>query len=79
MVPADVQHHCCKEYPFSCISCRVPILLLVPIARDEMGSRIDELEQSINELRADMGVEGSSPLGPSKIKSEEAKSADGSA
>ncbi|KAL9252356.1 Heat shock factor-binding protein-like protein [Drosera capensis] len=26
---------------------------------DEMGTRIDELEQSINELRAEMGTEGS--------------------
>jgi hypothetical protein len=34
---------------------------------DEMGGRIDELEQSINELRAEMGVEGSpSPSVPSK-------------
>ncbi|GFS36583.1 heat shock factor binding protein [Actinidia rufa] len=32
---------------------------------DEMGSRINELEQSINDLRAEMGAEGSpSPLAP---------------
>ncbi|GAB2284566.1 hypothetical protein Dimus_019021 [Dionaea muscipula] len=31
---------------------------------DEMGSRIDELEQSINELRAEMGAEGPSPSTP---------------
>ncbi|KAJ0112176.1 hypothetical protein Patl1_01026 [Pistacia atlantica] len=38
-------------------------------ALDEMGGRINELEQSINDLRAEMGVEGSpSPLAPSKPK-----------
>ncbi|KDP28134.1 hypothetical protein JCGZ_13905 [Jatropha curcas] len=38
-------------------------------ALDEMGSRINDLEQSINDLRAEMGVEGSpSPLPPSKQK-----------
>jgi heat shock factor-binding protein 1 len=46
---------------------------------DEMGGRIDELEQSINELRSEMGVEGSpSPSVPSKPKPE-SKSADDSA
>ncbi|RZC93903.1 hypothetical protein C5167_016598 [Papaver somniferum] len=39
-------------------------------ALDEMGNRIDELEQSINELRTEMGAEGSpSPL-PGNSKSE---------
>ncbi|XP_065863643.1 heat shock factor-binding protein [Euphorbia lathyris] len=40
---------------------------------DEMGSRIGELEQSINDLRAEMGVEGSpspSASTPSKVKDE---------
>uniref|UniRef100_A0A2N9IBE9 Heat shock factor binding protein n=1 Tax=Fagus sylvatica TaxID=28930 RepID=A0A2N9IBE9_FAGSY len=46
---------------------------------DEMGSRIDELEQSINELRTEMGVEGSpSPSAPSQPKLEP-KSTDDSA
>lgn len=46
---------------------------------DEMGGRIDELEQSINELKAEMGVEGSpSPSVPSK-PNQEPKSPDGSA
>ncbi|CAN0855818.1 Heat shock factor-binding protein [Linum grandiflorum] len=37
---------------------------------DDMGGRIDELERSINDLRAEMGVEGSpSPLTP-KVKDE---------
>ncbi|KAG8653771.1 hypothetical protein MANES_05G064201v8 [Manihot esculenta] len=36
---------------------------------DGMGTRINDLEQSINDLRAEMGVEGSpSPLAPSKQK-----------
>lgn len=49
-------------------------------ALDEMGSRIDELEHSINDLRAEMGTEGaSSPLPPSNAKSDETKPAEGSA
>lgn len=28
---------------------------------DEMGERISELEQSINDLRAEMGAEGTQP------------------
>ncbi|XP_021907100.1 heat shock factor-binding protein 1-like protein 1 [Carica papaya] len=41
---------------------------------DEMGGRINELEQSINDLRAEMGVEGSpSPLPPSKQNPSEGK------
>ncbi|KAA3463063.1 heat shock factor-binding protein 1-like isoform X1 [Gossypium australe] len=43
-----------------------------------MGNRINELEQSINDLKAEMGVEGtSSPLDPSKQKSDEAKQDEG--
>lgn len=46
---------------------------------DEMGNRIDELEQSINDLRAEMGQEGSpSPSAHPKSK-DEPKSADDSA
>ncbi|XP_027116027.1 heat shock factor-binding protein-like [Coffea arabica] len=46
---------------------------------DEMGNRIDELEQSINDLRAEMGQEGSpSPSAQPKSK-DEPKSADDSA
>ncbi|KAJ0808259.1 putative Heat shock factor binding 1 [Helianthus annuus] len=30
-------------------------------ALDEMGERISELEQSINDLRAEMGAEGTPP------------------
>ncbi|XP_038722618.1 heat shock factor-binding protein-like [Tripterygium wilfordii] len=38
---------------------------------DEMGNRIDELEQSINGLKAEMGVEDSpSPSAPVKQKEE---------
>ncbi|GKU85464.1 hypothetical protein SLEP1_g140 [Rubroshorea leprosula] len=44
-----------------------------------MGGRIDELEQSINDLRAEMGVEGSpSPPVPVKPK-DESKSTNDSA
>lgn len=43
---------------------------------DEMGARIDELEQSINDLKAEMGNEGMSM--PSKIR-EESKPSDSSA
>lgn len=42
-----------------------------------MGSRIDELEQSINDLKSEMGIEGSSPSTPSKPK-DEPKVGDGS-
>jgi heat shock factor-binding protein 1 len=41
-----------------------------------MGARIDELEQSINDLKAEMGNEGMAT--PSKIK-EESKPSDSSA
>ncbi|KAK6146175.1 hypothetical protein DH2020_020044 [Rehmannia glutinosa] len=41
------------------------------VVLDEMGNRIDELEQSINDLRAEMGQEGSpSPSAPLKSKEE---------
>ncbi|KHG15379.1 Hsbp1l1 [Gossypium arboreum] len=50
------------------------------LALDEMGNRVNELEQSINDLKAEMGVEGSpSPLAPSNQKSDEAKQEEGSA
>ncbi|KAL2345404.1 hypothetical protein Fmac_006689 [Flemingia macrophylla] len=46
---------------------------------DDMGNRIDELEQNINELRAEMGVESSpSPVAPTKPK-EESNKEEGSA
>ncbi|XP_062230047.1 uncharacterized protein LOC133927608 [Phragmites australis] len=44
---------------------------------DEMGLRINELEQSINDLKAEMGSE--SMAMPSKKKDEESKPADSSA
>ncbi|CAN4113567.1 unnamed protein product [Withania somnifera] len=44
---------------------------------DDMGNRIDELEQSINDLRVEMGQEGS-PSAALKSK-DESKSADDSA
>ncbi|OIV91292.1 hypothetical protein TanjilG_01823 [Lupinus angustifolius] len=49
-------------------------------ALDDMGNRINELEQSINELREEIGVEGtSSPAAPSKPKEEELIKEEGSA
>lgn len=45
-----------------------------------MGNRINELEQSINDLRAEIGVEGSqSPVAPAKPKEEESNKEEGSA
>lgn len=37
-------------------------------ALDEMGSRIDELEQSINNLKAEMGTDGVSEAKPEDPK-----------
>ncbi|OIV95364.1 hypothetical protein TanjilG_14518 [Lupinus angustifolius] len=50
-------------------------------ALDDMGNRINELEQSINDLRAEIGVEGSpSPTAPAKpIDEEESNKEEGSA
>ncbi|KAJ1402343.1 hypothetical protein SESBI_28035 [Sesbania bispinosa] len=48
-------------------------------ALDDMGNRINELEQSINDLRAEMGVEGSpSPVAAVKPKEEESTKEEGS-
>lgn len=45
-----------------------------------MGSRINELEQSINDLKAEMGMDGSpSPVAPSKTSPDEVKKEEGSA
>ncbi|KAL4360981.1 hypothetical protein GQ457_04G028740 [Hibiscus cannabinus] len=50
------------------------------LALDEMGNRINELEQSINDLKVEMGVEGSpSPLPPPNKTPDEAKQEKGSA
>ncbi|XP_020231754.1 heat shock factor-binding protein isoform X2 [Cajanus cajan] len=46
---------------------------------DEMGNRIEELEQNINDLRAEMGVESTPSLSPAKPKEEESKKEEGSA
>jgi len=52
-------------------------VLLDSVALDEMGSRINELEQSINDLRAEIGVESSpSPVAPVKPKEEDLKKED---
>ncbi|KAK4737789.1 hypothetical protein R3W88_001486 [Solanum pinnatisectum] len=46
---------------------------------DDMGNRIDELEQSINDLRIEMGQEGSSSPSATVKSKDDTKSADDSA
>ncbi|XP_004229188.1 heat shock factor-binding protein-like [Solanum lycopersicum] len=46
---------------------------------DDMGNRIDELEQSINDLRIEMGQEGSSSPSAALKSKDDTKSADDSA
>ncbi|KAL3505738.1 hypothetical protein ACH5RR_031120 [Cinchona calisaya] len=59
-----------------CYNWSSTMLPLTMFPLDEMGNRIDELEQSINDLRAEMGQDGSpSPSAPLKLK-DESKSAD---
>lgn len=48
-------------------------------ALDDMGNRIDELEQSINDLRIEMGQEGSSSPSAALKSKDDTKSADDSA
>ncbi|XP_057806036.1 heat shock factor-binding protein-like [Salvia miltiorrhiza] len=46
---------------------------------DEMGNRVDELEQSINDLRTEMGQDGGAPSPSAPSKSvEDPKSAEDS-
>ncbi|PHT33127.1 hypothetical protein CQW23_29464 [Capsicum baccatum] len=56
-------------------------LVLDKSVLDEMGNRIDELEQSINDLRGEMGQDaaGPSPSASLKPKEEPTKPADDSA
>jgi len=70
-----------------CVCVVLPVLLLAKYlnsekkrvflditALDDMGNRINELEQSINDLRAEMGVESSpSPVPTAKPTEEETK------
>uniref|UniRef100_M1C3D5 Heat shock factor binding protein n=2 Tax=Solanum TaxID=4107 RepID=M1C3D5_SOLTU len=49
------------------------------ISSDDMGNRIDELEQSINDLRIEMGQEGSSSPSAAVKSKDDTKSADDSA
>ncbi|KAF4366678.1 hypothetical protein G4B88_010753 [Cannabis sativa] len=47
---------------------------------DDMGSRINDLEQSINDLKTEMGMEGSpSPVVSSKPNADDMKPEEGSA
>lgn len=56
------------------------MLVLDNAALDDMGNRIDELEQSINDLRIEMGQEGSpSPSATLKSKDDSKSAADDSA
>ncbi|PPD68424.1 hypothetical protein GOBAR_DD34697 [Gossypium barbadense] len=56
------------------------VMVFCRLTLDEMGDRINELEQSINDLKAEMGMEGSpSPLAPPKQKSDGANQEDDSA
>uniref|UniRef100_A0A803NQL7 Heat shock factor-binding protein 1-like n=1 Tax=Cannabis sativa TaxID=3483 RepID=A0A803NQL7_CANSA len=49
-------------------------------ALDDMGSRINDLEQSINDLKTEMGMEGSpSPVVSSKPNADDMKPEEGSA
>ncbi|GMN38038.1 hypothetical protein TIFTF001_007301 [Ficus carica] len=49
-------------------------------ALDDMGTRINELEKSINDLKTEMGMEGSpSPMASSKPNADDVKPEDGSA
>lgn len=54
-------------------------LVLDKAALDEMGNRIDELEQSINDLRAEMGQDGAPSPSASLKPREEPKTPDDSA
>lgn len=49
------------------------------VALDEMGNRIDELEQSINDLRSEMGQDGSPSPSVALKSKEESKSENDSA
>ena len=62
-------YSCSKETKTLLSTCKWFLDFLDFIALDEMGSRIDELEQSINDLRTEMGAENSpSPSVPSGPK-----------
>jgi len=74
-VPDDVKLHHYKEYPliYNVTNFLLGKIMsdiyhnylvtgfLNSNALDEMGSRIEELEQNINELRAEIGLESSPP------------------
>ena len=55
-------------------------IFLTSCALDDMGTRINDLEQSINDLKAEMGMEGSpSPVALSKPNADGVKQEEGSA
>uniref|UniRef100_A0A803MPG7 Heat shock factor binding protein n=1 Tax=Chenopodium quinoa TaxID=63459 RepID=A0A803MPG7_CHEQI len=58
---------------------QMTVLFLTTIALDEMGNRINELEQSIKDLKEEMGPEESpSPVPASKSKPDDSKPEDSS-
>uniref|UniRef100_A0A0V0GQT8 Putative heat shock factor-binding protein 1-like n=1 Tax=Solanum chacoense TaxID=4108 RepID=A0A0V0GQT8_SOLCH len=59
--------------------CEINLESLTMLALDDMGNRIDELEQSINDLRIEMGQEGSSSPSAAVKSKDDTKSADDSA
>lgn len=77
-----VQYYLIIEKNLHCPSVlilKMTLLLLNHNVLDEMGGRINELEQSVSDLRTEIGAEGSpSPLPPSK-KADEVKPEEASA
>lgn len=51
-------------------------LFLNHVLLDEMGNRVDELEQSINDLRSEMGQDGAPSPTPLSKSGEDPKSAE---
>ncbi|KAJ8539808.1 hypothetical protein K7X08_014060 [Anisodus acutangulus] len=64
---------------FQTILNKVCLVLDKAAALDEMGNRIDELEQSINDLRGEMGQDGAPTPSASLKPKEEPKTTDDNA
>ncbi|RAL54448.1 hypothetical protein DM860_001576 [Cuscuta australis] len=85
-VQSLLQQMCCQHSLLAIFGCyksdrisNTAIISLIPegvfvldnVALDEMGERINELEQSINELRGEMGQDGSPSPSPALKTKEE--------